>query len=204
MNPDYTFKFIIVGDGGVGKSCLLLQFTDRRFEQLHDVTIGVEFGSKQLLIDDKNIKIQIWDTAGQEVFKSIVRSYFRGALGALLVFDITNYNSFHNIKSWLNDVTLYSNFPISMILIGNKSDLESKRQVSKIEAQKFADDNNIQYIETCCKNGLNVDEAFINVAKKILNDVHNGKIDSSYVSMIKKTITPKQKSNFQEQQSCCY
>ena len=101
MSFAYMFKFIIIGDTGVGKSCLLLQFIDRRFRQKHEVTIGVEFGAKMITVADTNIKLQIWDTAGQESFKSITRGYYRSAAGAILVYDITNRESFNNVSRWL-------------------------------------------------------------------------------------------------------
>ena len=104
MSYAYLFKYIIIGDTGVGKSCLLLQFTDKRFRQQHDLTIGVEFGARNIQIAQKNIKLQIWDTAGQESFKSITRSYYRGAAGALLCYDITRRDTFNHLTRWLEEV----------------------------------------------------------------------------------------------------
>ncbi|EWM23199.1 ras-related protein rab-2b, partial [Nannochloropsis gaditana] len=108
MSYAYLFKSIVIGDSGVGKSCLLLQFTDRRFVQVHDLTIGVEFGARLVHIDGKAIKLQIWDTAGQESFRSITRSYYRGAAGALLVYDITRRETFNHLARWLEEAKLYS------------------------------------------------------------------------------------------------
>merc|ERR1712199_65665 len=123
MSYAYLFKYIIIGDTGVGKSCLLLQFTDRRFQPIHDLTIGVEFGARMITIDEKNIKLQIWDTAGQESFKSITRSYYRGAAGALLVYDITRRDTFSHLTRWLEEVRQNGNPDIMVMLIGNKADL---------------------------------------------------------------------------------
>merc|ERR1711908_147532 len=109
MSYAYLFKYIIIGDTGVGKSCLLLQFTDRRFQPIHDLTIGVEFGARMITIDKKQIKLQIWDTAGQESFRSITRSYYRGAAGALLVYDITRRETFNSLASWLDDARQHAN-----------------------------------------------------------------------------------------------
>mgnify|MGYP002152000877 CR=1 FL=1 len=134
----YTFKYIIIGDSGVGKSCMLLQFTDKRFEALHDLTIGVEFGARVIQLNHQEVKLQIWDTAGQESFRSITRSYYRGACGALLVFDVTQRESFDHVQGWLDDARANCNTPITVMLVGNKCDLESKRVVSKEEAQAFA------------------------------------------------------------------
>jgi len=139
----YLFKYIIVGDTAVGKSCLLLQFTDKRFQPVHDLTIGVEFGSRMITIDGSQVKLQIWDTAGQEKFRSITRSYYRGTTGALLVYDITRRETFEHLTEWLEDCRKYSNPNIVIMLIGNKSDLEEKRAVSKDEGEKFAKDNGL-------------------------------------------------------------
>uniref|UniRef100_A0A8C6BX38 RAB2A, member RAS onco family n=1 Tax=Monodon monoceros TaxID=40151 RepID=A0A8C6BX38_MONMO len=119
----YLFKYIIIGDTGVGKSCLLLQFTDKRFQPVHDLTIGVEFGARMITIDGKQIKLQIWDTAGQESFRSITRSYYRGAAGALLVYDITRRDTFNHLTTWLEDARQHSNSNMVIMLIGNKRHL---------------------------------------------------------------------------------
>ncbi|XP_044841116.1 ras-related protein Rab-2B isoform X3 [Mauremys mutica] len=120
MSYAYLFKYIIIGDTGVGKSCLLLQFTDKRFQPVHDLTIGVEFGARMINIDSKQIKLQIWDTAGQESFRSITRSYYRGAAGALLVYDITRRETFNHLTSWLEDARQHSSSNMVIMLIGNK------------------------------------------------------------------------------------
>ena len=125
MSYAYVFKFIVVGDSSVGKSCLLLQFTDNRFKPGHDLTIGVEFGSRTVAIDkSNNIKLQIWDTAGQESFRSITRSYYRGAICALLVYDITRRNTFQNLVRWLEEMLEHAYNRMTIVLVGNKKDLE--------------------------------------------------------------------------------
>ncbi|PPS17963.1 hypothetical protein GOBAR_AA02592 [Gossypium barbadense] len=141
MSYDYLFKYIIIGDTGVGKSCLLLQFTDKRFQPVHDLTIGVEFGARMVTIDGRPIKLQIWDTAGQESFRSITRSYYRGAAGALLVYDITRRETFNHLASWLEDARQHANPNMTIMLIGNKSDLSHRRAVSKEEGEQFAKEN---------------------------------------------------------------
>eukprot|EP01120_Amphizonella_sp_Union-15-10_P000749 TRINITY_DN1077_c0_g1_i1.p1 TRINITY_DN1077_c0_g1~~TRINITY_DN1077_c0_g1_i1.p1 ORF type:complete len:201 (-),score=25.82 TRINITY_DN1077_c0_g1_i1:126-728(-) len=163
----YLFKYIIVGNSGVGKSCLLLQFTEKRFQTSHDVTIGVEFGSRTVTLQDKQVKLQIWDTAGQEKFRSITRSYYRGAAGALLVYDITRRESFDKLSEWLDDCRKYSNSNIVIILIGNKCDLEGNRQVSIEEGEQFAKRNGLTFMETSAKSSQNVEDAFINTANAI-------------------------------------
>src|SRR3569623_1895641 len=120
MSYSYLFKYIIIWDTGVGKSCLLLQFTDKRFRHDHDLTIGVEFGARMIRVDEKEIKLQICDSAGQESFRSITRSYYRGAAGALLVYDITRRETFNHLASWLEDARQHSNSNMTIMLIGNK------------------------------------------------------------------------------------
>uniref|UniRef100_A0A674HL34 RAB2A, member RAS onco family n=1 Tax=Taeniopygia guttata TaxID=59729 RepID=A0A674HL34_TAEGU len=173
----YLFKYIIIGDTGVGKSCLLLQFTDKRFQPVHDLTIGVEFGARMITIDGKQIKLQIWDTAGQESFRSITRSYYRGAAGALLVYDITRRDTFNHLTTWLEDARQHSNSNMVIMLIGNKSDLESRREVKKEEGEAFAREHGLIFMETSAKTASNVEEAFINTAKEIYEKIQEGVFD---------------------------
>ena len=173
----YVFKYIIVGDSSVGKSCLLLQFTDKRFKSTHDLTIGVEFGSRTVQINDKAIKLQIWDTAGQESFRSITRSYYRGSIGALLVYDITKRSSFENLQKWLEEMKENAYSKMQIILIGNKVDLESERQVSTEEGETFAKKHSLIFFETSAKTAINVEKAFLSVTKQIYQNLENGEYD---------------------------
>ncbi|PIK44555.1 putative ras-related protein [Apostichopus japonicus] len=162
---------------GVGKSCLLLQFTDKRFQPVHDLTIGVEFGARMINIDGKQIKLQIWDTAGQESFRSITRSYYRGAAGALLVYDITRRDTFNHLTTWLEDARQHSSSNMVIMLIGNKSDLEARRDVQKEEGEAFAREHGLIFMETSAKTAANVEEAFINTAKEIYQKIQEGVFD---------------------------
>lgn len=176
-NYSYLFKYIIIGDTGVGKSCLLLQFTDHRFIPQHDLTIGVEFGARFVTVDNKQMKLQIWDTAGQESFRSITRSYYRGAAGALLVYDITRRETYNHLTAWLEDARQHSNQNTTIMLIGNKCDLESKRAVSREEGEAFAKEHGLFFMETSARTSANVEEAFVNTASNIYEKIQKGVFD---------------------------
>ncbi|KAF0047431.1 hypothetical protein F2P81_001064 [Scophthalmus maximus] len=156
---------------GVGKSCLLLQFTDKRFQPVHDLTIGVEFGARMITIDGKQIKLQIWDTAGQESFRSITRSYYRGAAGALLVYDITRRDTFNHLTTWLEDARQHSNSNMVIMLIGNKSTSSPPPSPAVIHHQPFSRVDMV-IIATCLR-----DRAFINTAKEIYEKIQEGVFD---------------------------
>lgn len=177
MSYAYLFKFIIIGDTGVGKSCLLLQFTDKRFQPVHDLTIGVEFGARMVIIDNKSIKLQIWDTAGQESFRSITRSYYRGAAGALLVYDITRRETFNHLTRWLEEAKQNSSSSMVFMLVGNKCDQEQRRVVSFKEGEAFAKAHGMIFLETSAKTSVNVDEAFLGTAQRVYDCIVSGAIN---------------------------
>lgn len=153
------------------------QFTDHKFKSDNDPTIGVEFGSRSQTILDKQLKLQIWDTAGQESFRSITRSYFRGAIGALLVFDITNKETFENLGNWVDETQMCASGNIVMVLVGNKSDLTASREVSLEEAMEFANKKGLTYVETSAKTSSNVQKSFEMVAEIVLDRIEKGFID---------------------------
>ena len=177
MSYNYLFKYIIIGDTSVGKSSILLKFTDDRFSDIHDFTIGVEYGSKYIDINNRKIKLQIWDTAGQEIFRSISRSYYRGTAGVLLVYDITNKKTFENLELWLTELYSFTNKEVVVMLIGNKNDLENEREVSFYEAKSFAEKNNLYFIETSAKNNTNIKTIFHNTAERIYENIQEEKYD---------------------------
>lgn len=146
---------------------------------MHDLTIGVEFGARMVTIDGRPIKLQIWDTAGQESFRSITRSYYRGAAGALLVYDITRRETFNHLASWLEDARQHANPNMTIMLIGNKSDLAHRRAVSKEEGEQFAKENGLLFLEASARTAQNVEEAFIRTAAKILQNIQEGVFDVS-------------------------
>jgi len=168
-NQDYAylFKFIIIGDEAVGKTCLLLQFTDKRYRTSHQVTVGVEFGSKTVEVRGKKIKLQCWDTAGQDRFRSIVRSYYRGAAGALLVYDITRRESFEHVTNWLQEAQNSADPDLVLTLVGNKCDRSKDRQVAYDEGHIFAQQNGLSFVETSAVTGHMVDDAFTITAGQV-------------------------------------
>ena len=190
MSYAYLFKYIIIGDTNVGKSCLLLQFTDRRFRPDHDLTIGVEFGARLVQLEGKQLKLQGWDTAGQEAFRSITRTYYRGATGSLLVYDVARRETFEHVGRWLEEARANGNPHMVVALIGNKADLE-RREVSTAEGEEFAKKHNLLFLETSAKTAMNVEEAFMVVARKIHENINAGVYDlSSDVHGIKVGLPP--------------
>lgn len=165
-----TFKYIIIGDSEVGKSSLLLQFTEQHFQPIHDLTIGVEFGAKMVNIEGRDVKLEIWDTAGQETFLSITRSYYRGADGALLVYDIGRRETFEHLDRWYEEALLNSLNPnLRIMVVGMKADLESsKRVVSTEEGQEWATSRGLIFMEASAKTAQNVNETFVGIAEQIL------------------------------------
>jgi small GTP-binding protein len=156
-----SYKFIIVGCAGVGKTALLKRLVDDSFSESLDSTVGVEFDSTVLTVDDQKIRLQIWDTAGQEKFRSITKAYYRTAAGVLVVFDVTDRKSFDQLTAWVNDVRTLCDPTAVSALVGSKSDLAEERAVTILEAEAFAQHYHMPYIETSAKTGENVKDAFI-------------------------------------------
>ena len=173
MNPDYDylFKILLIGNSGVGKSSLLLRFADDTFTDNFMPTIGVDFKIRTLEVDGRTIKLQIWDTAGQERFKTITSSYYKGAHGIIVVYDITDKESFKNIDNWMNEVEKHASDNVSRILVGNKCDMDESRQVTTDEGKELADQYNIRFMETSAKESANVEEAFTLMTKEIKSRV---------------------------------
>ncbi|CAM8988228.1 hypothetical protein QQ045_009379 [Rhodiola kirilowii] len=169
QTEDYLFKVVLIGDSAVGKSNLLSRFARNEFYPSSKSTIGVEFQTQKIDINGKEIKAQIWDTAGQERFKAITSAYYRGAVGALVVYDITRRPTFDNVGKWLNELHTHSDMNVITILVGNKSDLRDAREVSTAEGKTLAEAQGMFFIETSALDSSNVVAAFQTVVKEIYN-----------------------------------
>jgi small GTP-binding protein len=177
MNFLYLLKFIIIGDSAVGKSNMLLRYIHDRFNEDFHSTIGVEFGAKNIQIDGKVFRIQIWDTAGQETFRSITRAYYKNSVCAFVVYDISNRATFDNIKSWVEDCKRLSPKTVLMVLVGNKIDLEERREVSYNEGSIFAQKNGMLFFECSAKTGNNVEQIFMESTREIYKRIKEGFYD---------------------------
>ncbi len=166
-----NFKIIIVGDAGVGKTCLLKKASKGLFDEAYQPTLGFEFLTFECEIDDNPIKLQIWDTCGQETYKSLITSFYRNSALAMMIYSIDSKESFYHIESWLKDIKQQSNPDVKIFLIGNKADLEEKREVDSDKAKQFIEENNIEYFkETSAKSGLNVKEVFLRAAQSLYEE----------------------------------
>ncbi len=177
----YNYKTILIGDPGVGKSSLVSRYIDNKKPGPYDLTIGVDYTAKILTVFDTEnnetkVKLQIWDTAGQEAFKSITSTYYKTTIGVIVVFDLTSYESYEHINQWINDVKEVAPKNITIILIGNKLDLTHERQVSKKEVEEYAKKHDIDYIETSAMSGHLVEHIF----KKLAQDIYNKYPDSYF------------------------
>ncbi|CAK7568535.1 MAG: GTP-binding protein [Sporothrix epigloea] len=166
-NYDFLIKLLLIGDSGVGKSCCLLRFSEDSFTPSFITTIGIDFKIRTIELDGKRVKLQIWDTAGQERFRTITTAYYRGAMGILLVYDVTDERSFENIRTWFSNVEQHATEGVNKILIGNKCDWEEKRVISTEQGQQLANELGIPFIEVSAKSGINIDKAFCSLAADI-------------------------------------
>ena len=174
---NYLLKYIIIGDPSVGKSNILLKYAHNKFTNEYQATIGVEFGAKNLTLDGKIFRIQIWDTAGQENFRSITRAYYKNSVCALVVYDITNRISFENVQEWIDEVKSQTPKEILLVLVGNKIDLENERVVSFDEGKKLSEDNDMLFFETSAKNGNGINDVFLNSCREIYQNIEKGFYD---------------------------
>ena len=206
MACDYVFKIIIVGDAGVGKSCLLRRFADQSFTDNYINTIGVDFKVRTLELHGKTVKLNIWDSAGQERFRTIVNTYYRGAHGIVVVYDTTDRDSFEHLPDWLNDVSELAEPNSKKLLVGTKVDLDAiHRHVSKDSVSCFANSINVPFIETSSKTGHNVEQAFNQMTSMLMEEVVSGDLVLSEQNTIRLDGTTQAvaENNRKKKKKCC-
>ena len=169
MSDDTVYKVLLLGDSSVGKTCVLLRYCDKTFQEAHLSTIGLDYRLKTMALENgKNIKLQIWDTAGQDRFRAITKNYYKGANGIILIYDVTNLQTYENVKNWINQIREEANPNVVIYLAGNKVDVNEELRVVKTEeGQKIADEYNLTFYETSAKSGININEIFEDLVKKV-------------------------------------
>ena len=199
---DLLFKLILIGDSCVGKSNILLKYLKNEFDPNSRATVGVEFGTKNIIINNKKIKIQIWDTAGQERYRSITSAYYKGAKGALIVYDITRKCTFDNIDKWISDLKLNGDKNICIVILGNKSDLDDKREVSKDDGIKKSEMYKTAFLETSALNGDNIGKAFDEIIEQIIQNNKSFFEDSNKKEM-DKGVNLNETNKDNDKKKCC-
>ena len=209
-NYDLIFKLVLIGDTGVGKTNILSRYINNEFSLASQSTVGVEFGSKIIKKNDKLIKLQIWDTAGQERYKSITSAYYKGSKGAFVVYDISRKSTFENVDRWIEELKANGSEDVLIMLVGNKSDLEDKREVQTEDVIKKAEQFKIAFCETSALDGKNIDHAFDNLINEIAKKVEKEKAneaknlqDSKGISLDTMGEKRNEKGNKKNNQGCC-
>jgi len=198
MSRKILLKVIVLGESGVGKTSLLVRYVNNKFTMATRSTIGADFLSKQIVVDDKPTTLQIWDTAGQERFQGLGTSFYRGSDGAIFVFDVTRKSTFDELGAWkksfLIQINQENNSEFPMLVMGNKIDVETEREVSKKSIEKWCQENNLQFVECSAKESTNVDKAFITIARQIISKLKPGNINYDVVDLGEQT---------EEKKGCC-
>ena len=196
MSEDCVYKVLLLGDSTVGKTCFLMKYTDKSFQEVHMSTIGLDYRLKTMTLKNgKNIKLQIWDTAGQDRFRAITKNYYKGANGIILIYDVTSIQTYENVKNWITQIREEASKNVVIYIAGNKIDMEEERKVTTEEGQKLADEYGFPFIETSAKSGINIDETFSDLVEKI---------DSVYYKLETNTCGNKVKKVFKrKKKGCC-
>ena len=203
-SSEMVFKIIIIGDASTGKTNILSKYLNNKFEKDSKATIGVEFGNKIFEIKNSRVNCQIWDTAGQERYKSMTKAFYKGALGALIVYDISKKDNFENVENWITDLKKSSDKKVSIILIGNKNDLEESRQVKKEEGEMKAKEYGIAFLETSALNGNNIEIAFKTLVDEVYNQCHREFESVADVEILKgETININEQKPEEKKSKCC-
>jgi len=205
---DYTFKLVLVGDSSVGKSCLMTRFVEDRFSDIHLSTIGIDFKTVTTMLEGKIVKLHIWDTAGQERFAQVTTHYYRGADGAIIVYDVSNKKSFESVENWVSAIQHANpDGGVSLLVVGNKNDLGEERQITRQQGQDLAKKVGAPFIETSAKDACNVDVMFLNLAKKLVNQRRASNLEGTGTAggsiKIKLDGMGGDASNLTNRQSCC-
>ena len=168
MIDECVYKVLLLGDSTVGKTCFLMKYTDKTFQDIHMATIGLDYRLRSMrLKSGKSIKLQIWDTAGQDRFRAITKNYYKGSHGIILIYDITNIQSFENVKTWVNQIREEASSNVIIYIAGNKVDMEDERKVDRDDGEKLAEDLGFPFVETSAKNGININETFEDLVERI-------------------------------------
>lgn len=174
MTEQAPFKLLLIGDSAVGKSSILLRFCDNTFQEGTVNLTSVDFKTKNILLDNKPVQLQVWDTAGQERFRTITSSFYRGAHGIIVVYDITDQGTFNNVKLWMQEIQRYASAGVCKMLVGNKVDLDDRRVVSTSTAKEYADGLTIPFFETSAKTGVDTEKAFARLTEEVMRQQHGG------------------------------
>ena len=191
---DHLFKILIIGESGVGKTCFLLRYAENSFVANHLLTIGIDFKIKVIEIEGKSIKLQIWDTAGQDRFRTITKTYYKGSHGVILVYDVCDERAFGNVKNWVNQIEQNAKSSICKVLVGNKCD-KAERVITEEQGRKLAEEYNMKFYETSAKTGQNVEETFTYLTGEILKIYKNKEGHTGGVTLNGK--------DDKEHQGCC-
>ena len=193
MNDECVYKVLLLGDSTVGKTCFLMKYTDKTFQDIHMATIGLDYRLKSMkLKSGKNIKLQIWDTAGQDRFRAITKNYYKGSHGIILIYDVTNLQTFENVKTWVNQIREEASPNVVIYIAGNKIDIEDERKVEKESGEKLAEEFGFPFVETSAKNGININETFEDLVERI---------DKVYGNVVQKPV--KNKLYKAKGKTCC-
>ena len=195
MTEDVVYKILLLGDTSVGKTCFLLRYTDKIFEESHISTIGLDYRLKSMTLKSgKNIKLQIWDTSGQERFRAITKNYYKQAHGILLMYDITNDKTYSNIQKWITQIKEETSSNIVVFIIGNKIDLEKERVISYDDGKNLAEQYQYPFFEASSKTAVNINEIFENIAEKV---------DEQFSKVVRKSSTIKKNKVYKAKNRCC-
>ena len=198
MNDDIIYKVLLLGDSTVGKTCFLIKYTDKTFQDVHMATIGLDYRLKNMTLKSgKNVKLQIWDTAGQDRFRAITKNYYKGANGIILIYDVTNPQTFDNVKGWISQIREEANQNVLIYIVGNKIDMREERKIKTEDGEKLAGDYGFPFVETSAKEGININETFEDLVEKI--DSVYSKFETNNPGGIKKNKLDKGK----KKSGCC-